>query len=469
MISGAVRRLTALAVLVSLLAGTSACRAGCSSPRERAKARKAEEAERPRRERGRAAKAERGSPTVLLIVMDTVRSANMSLCGYDRPTTPFLETIAGRSGQVAWTCDAYAPGTWTIPSHTSMFTGLAPPEHHNDSMSLPFDAEVPTLAEAMKAKGYQTLLVSANPTLSEKSGLHRGFDVAHIAPTLVSWRGGRLARELRDRLAELPTEQPLFVVVNLIDAHDPYPEIPASIGWLPAQRQIPYRVHDDEQDSIYHRWLRDELEPDVRAAFLQAVVDGYDYGILEVDRNVDRVMSTLRSTGWLESGFRVVVTSDHGEFLGEHGLLRHGCYTWEPVTRVPFLYYDPTLREPLELPTPLSATQAFHLLKDGELGDDVPVASFSKRRQQDVRGCADMVATHPAPADKLVWREGEVMRFDLAADPGEEAPKPLPAEHPGGDELARWAKAHTDHLAIQRGKTPDAERLKELEALGYVE
>ena len=66
-------------------------------------------------------------PNIVMIVLDTIRSDHLSICGYERPTTPVLEDLV-RQAQAA-TCDAYAPGTWTLPSHASFFTGLSVPDH----------------------------------------------------------------------------------------------------------------------------------------------------------------------------------------------------------------------------------------------------------------------------------------------------------------------------------------------------
>ena len=65
-----------------------------------------------------------GQPTVLLFVLDTVRSQSVSVCGYERPTTPYLDSLRERGAQVY--CHAYAPSSWTLPSHATFFTGVAP-------------------------------------------------------------------------------------------------------------------------------------------------------------------------------------------------------------------------------------------------------------------------------------------------------------------------------------------------------
>ncbi|MFM2162025.1 MAG: hypothetical protein RLZZ383_1537, partial [Pseudomonadota bacterium] len=157
--------------------------------------------------------------TVLLIVMDTVRADHLSLCGYVRPTSPFLEHVRD-AFDASWSCEAYSPATWTMPSHTSYFTGLRVDEHGHDRLGGTLRADLPPLlAETFTARGYETALVAANPALS-KSGLQKGFGHVRIAKDMAELRQDGLATALRDTLRGVDPGKPLFLAVNLIDAHD---------------------------------------------------------------------------------------------------------------------------------------------------------------------------------------------------------------------------------------------------------
>ncbi|MCB9665966.1 MAG: sulfatase-like hydrolase/transferase [Alphaproteobacteria bacterium] len=407
------------------------------------------------------------APTLVLVVLDTVRADHTSLCGYERPTTPYLETLGKRAGPVTYTCAARTPGTWTVPSHASMFTGRTVAEHGSDAMDRPMAADLPTLAEQLGERGYQSLLVSANPTLNQRSGLQRGFDEAVVAGNLTAWRGADLDAVLRNALERLARDKPLFLVLNIFDAHDPFPEIPLDVAWLTPRDALVYDPHPTGREGTFQRYLRGELPRDEATAYEQAVKDGYDYGVARADQNLRLAMTTLRATGWLEGPFRLVVTSDHGEFLGDKGMLRHGCFPWEPVTRVPLLVYEPGREQPLDLPDPISTTQVFHLLRDGALGADVPVVSMSEARVTDPRPCADAVALWTDEDRKLVARAGEVVAYDLDDDPGER--RPSPAAGQGVEQLRALAEAHAAHRAEVRKGGGDARRREEMEALGYVE
>lgn len=146
------------------------------------------EAPAPRRAQAPEVVAPPGRPgLVLFVVLDTVRADHTSLCGHDRPTTPFLQALAGQQGW-SHTCGLVTPGTWTLPSHASFFTGLLPTEHRLITKGHPLPPGVPTLAERFAAEGYQTVLLSANPTLNKASGIGRGFEVFESSPGLYAKR-----------------------------------------------------------------------------------------------------------------------------------------------------------------------------------------------------------------------------------------------------------------------------------------
>ncbi len=112
-------------------------------------------------------------PNVLLITLDTVRAANLSLYGYSRQTTPNLDRFAKRG--VVFD-KAFATAPWTLPSHASLFTGRWPHELSTD-YTVPLDGTHPTLAEYLSRQGYRTAGFVANlGYCSFGTGLARGFE-----------------------------------------------------------------------------------------------------------------------------------------------------------------------------------------------------------------------------------------------------------------------------------------------------
>lgn len=293
-----------------------------------------------------------GLPNVLLIVLDTVRAANLSLHGYPRPTTPWLERFA-RTGVRFERALSTAP--WTLASHATMFTGRYPHELSVDWLT-PLDASYPTLAEFLAARGYRTAgFVSNTRYCSFEHGLNRGF--AHyedfpVAPehvlvssslvrylsTVPPLRETTANREFpaRKSAAEInrafldwlaPREQrPFFVFLNYFDAHAPYrPPPPFDLRF------------GRKRASAWNRVAHTPLIPPLE---LKALVDSYDGTLAYLDTQLEWLFAELGRQGILENTL-VIITSDHGEEFGEHGLLDHGNSLYLASVHVPLVVHFP--------------------------------------------------------------------------------------------------------------------------------
>lgn len=418
-----------------------------------------------------------GEPAlVLFIVVDTVRADHLAACGYDRPTSSTFERLKERGAVVS--CNAYSPASWTLPSHASYFTGRLVAEHglelapesalavnpHVNVRPLPPEAE--TLAERMKARGYQTAFLSGNPIIKGETGLHQGFDLVKVAdPSNGGLRDEALIAELRKLLREAKRDQPLFVFVNVYDAHDPYPAVPVRVDWLPNRAELRISPTQSDETNDFWRFYTDKMNPKERGAWLAHLRDAYDWGVHEADRNVGRVVEAMRDLGFSDRGVRLVVTADHGELLGEHGLLRHGGYVYEGVVKVPFLLLDTTQATQPTLPAEFSATQAFYLLSDGKLDPTAaPPTSISSPNPSFFQKGVSAVAVWQG-RDKGVWEEGQSWRVNLATDP-KEAEK-LAIDGALKTELDRQ-KAAFDEMNAR--PVPSNEGMTSaLQAMGYVQ
>ncbi len=412
-------------------------------------------------------------PAVVLVVIDTLRADRLGLCGHDRPTSPVLAGLVAEGATIA--CDAVAPGSWTVPSHASYFTGLPVSEHGahftggqgEDIAGLvihPLRADVPTLAEQMTAAGYQAVGVSGNKVVREESGLTRGFRSYRAAPWRSWWLGDDLLPPVREALRELDADDgPLFLFVNIFDAHDPWP------GTLLYFRHAPGTSTVDP-DGPWQRYVQGRMAPDEAAAFRAEVADRYDAGVARADRTLGRVLDEVRAHGWLDAGHRLVVTSDHGEFLGEQGLLRHGRYLWEGNQRVPLLVQD-TTQPPPTLPPAVSGLVVPALVRDGRLPDPLPLAeaaAFPDRlwleQSQGRVGGSTSVAVWTAE-EKVLWMDGISSSVDWRD--AEEPRVPLSADHPQAGILAERAAAA--RASAGRGGALDPELAELLRAAGYLE
>jgi arylsulfatase A-like enzyme len=296
-----------------------------------------------------------GAPNVLFIVLDTVRAQSLSLYGYPRRTSDTIDRLAARGVTFDW---AIAPAPWTLPSHASMFTGRYPHELSNDAM-LWYGAPNLTLAEALGAEGYATAGFSANLNfVSRVSGITRGFtsfdDFTVTTGSLI--QSSTLAREAlknptiwnacgQPRLARKSAEdinraflgwqqsngsRPFFAFLNYYDAHNPYQSPPESyLKFTSKKPLVDYDVTRADELSPYEI---DELN------------DAYDSAIEYLDRQLGVLFSELDRRGVLQRTL-LIVTSDHGEQFGEHGLMNHINSLYLPILRVPLV-----LRFPGHLP-----------------------------------------------------------------------------------------------------------------------
>jgi arylsulfatase A-like enzyme len=294
-------------------------------------------------------------PNIILVVLDTARWDRFGCYGSTRGATPTVDTLA-REGRLV---DAMITGgPWTLPSHGSLFTGLYPSQHGSQWQTGPRvrDSVEVTMAEWLKSVGYRTICATANNLLSNDTGLARGFN-DHVTKKVL--RGGRrwtvrraknmvfggdfggkmLNGWLRDRLPQM--EGPLFLFVNYLECHWPY---------LPPRR---FRRRMSGPKFGLAEGIRFRVGPGRRAGPWEAIARAdertlevlstlYDAELASADDHLAELLDVLGQTGHLPEGETLVmVTSDHGEHIGEHGLADHQASVDDHLVRVPFVAWGP--------------------------------------------------------------------------------------------------------------------------------
>ena len=305
-------------------------------------------------------------PNVLFIVLDTVRADRMSCHGYDMDTTPFLKEW---SRQAIVFDRAISNGMWTVPSHAAMFTGLPVRSHGVDFANLHLDDSFTTLAEALADRGYATASFSNNPWLAGHTNLMQGFDEAHVmwyarqlgrfsldhlvqklgisppAPWLDMDLGAAITNDLVSRwLDERTADQPFFLFINYMDAHLPYtvPRFYRRLFMSDAQVDRSYELLfeygqlTDVADFRFNIEGGDFLAP----ADQEILRRLYEAGIRYLDDRVREMIKLFESGGLLENTL-VVIVSDHGEYLGTHGMWAHRFLTYQDVSHVTMLLREP--------------------------------------------------------------------------------------------------------------------------------
>ena len=288
------------------------------------------------------------APDILLLVLDTVRRDRVSAYGAPRATTPAFDALAGRGALLE---SARVSSPWSLPTHATLFTGRSPGSHGAHYEHPRLDPSVPTLAAILGAHGYRTAGVSANPWLSPHNGSARGFEqwfdaapVRDLARCFVlRWatggsrlrtKGGEVvAARARDLLAadRSADPRPLFLFVNVFEAHAPYDAVPADCGsaFLPegADRADVARLATDLE--LAQTAGTSFLPQDEEVALSLALYDG---AVHCADRVLGQILDAAAGSG------RPTVTvalSDHGESLGEHGLVGHHHGLHDLLIRVP--------------------------------------------------------------------------------------------------------------------------------------
>jgi arylsulfatase A-like enzyme len=306
----------------------------------------------------------RSKPGVVWIVLDTVRADHTSAHGHYRPTTPNLGRFLGSSTQYM---RAIAPAPWTLPSHAAMFTGQYPfmigmttrliqQPNGEDLIEGPLDDNYHTVAEALAENGYATAAFVANSVyMKPRYNLGQGFGVydvnrvpaVELLPPALDW----LDQQRKD---------PFFLFINIMDAHFPMntaPQPGVVDGPVP-------------QDPELFRRLIDVIMPQTAPpdeALRQEVIAQYDTGIANADVGVGLVLDRLRQLGLYDDTL-IIVTSDHGEYLGEHGLVGHSKDVYEPTAHVPLAIHVPGQRRARAVVPPVSLVDLAGLILSEALG-----------------------------------------------------------------------------------------------------
>ncbi len=399
--------------------------------------------------RGTRARREGAQPHLLLVSLDTVRADRMGLYGYQKATTPAIGRWARRRALVFEQAVATAP--WTLPSHVSMLSGLDALQHgvnHDVGAATGRQWPFSTLAERLRGAGYDTVAITGGAYLHPDYGFDRGFssyrywnDRSRDDPELPEG----VDRALR-RLSEAP--RPTFLFLHTYAAHDPYRarsphferlypklEPPTAVA---AASSPANRAEDALRQQVRFEWRDGGSKSPLGAAERRLLGALYDSGLARVDEHLGRLLGGLESAG-LDERTVVVLTSDHGESLGEGGRFGH-VDLFDEVLRIPLIVawpdgYRAGQRDARQVrsidiaPTLLAAagvasSEPLHGVGLREAGQsDLPAWSYSAAAN---RGLSLRHPEYKAMLDNNAWavvatgpNRSLSGCFDLVQDPGE--------------------------------------------------
>lgn len=293
-------------------------------------------------------------PNILLLVLDCVRADGLGIYGNPRQVTPRLDELAGRSRRYT---QARSAAVWTLPSHTSIFTGLHPCQHGVNVENRFLDATIPTLAETVQQVGYQTAAFSTNAWVGPHFGLDRGFEhfsaLWRIFPSMgkksfpwwekalrkrVLERHDKGARKLNNYVErwwreERNPDRPYFLFGLYLDAHLPYEPPPGYAEHL-LQGKALRHARDANQDA----WAYMAKEVTMTSQDFDGLRALYDAEIAYVDTQLGALLDFLESVGGLDNTV-IIITSDHGENIGDHGLMDHQYCVYDSLAHIPLIIH----------------------------------------------------------------------------------------------------------------------------------
>jgi arylsulfatase A-like enzyme/predicted negative regulator of RcsB-dependent stress response len=245
------------------------------------------------------------------MTLDTTRADHLGCYGYERAETPALDRLARAGIRFS---DAVAPTSMTLPSHTSIFTGLDPPHHGvRDNAEYILTAAYTTLAEILRDHGYETVAFVSSFVLDSRFGLDQGFQHYddQVATSTDEAFGhsnqrdaGAVTQAVIRWLTQRKDNRPFFAWVHYFDPHEPYQPPPP----------FAERFHDRP----------------------------YDGEIAYMDSQIGRLLDALQQTG-LWGRTLIIAIGDHGESLGEHEEATHGLLIYEATQHVPLILACPGL------------------------------------------------------------------------------------------------------------------------------
>lgn len=334
-------------------------------------------------------------PDIVFVVLDAVRRDRVSCFGYDRDTTPNVDAFA--AGATVYE-NAVAQAPWSIPAHASLFTGQYSHEHGATTVA-PVLRNAETLAEVLGRNGYRSCGISPNEYVRPVTGLARGFDefrtdvrttvpnslVGPFGRVINALSGSRTFRppvesafnrlklpgggdtdpdstrtdeDLLDAAATFldATDDPAFLFVNLMDAHLPRsPEPRFRDRFLDAD----LADADVPSNERAHNFGRDVLDD----RGLEKLSQLYDADVATADARFGQLLARLESRQSLDDAL-VVAVADHGENLGEFGLIGHQHAVTDGVTSVPLIVRYPDQGGQRRVASQVETRRVFHTILD---------------------------------------------------------------------------------------------------------
>ncbi len=415
-----------------------------------------------------APRPQREARNLVLISLDTVRADHVGGSFAGVQLTPRFDELAAQGTVFR---EAIAPYNATTASHMTLFTGVYPVLHEVTHPVMRLPDSISTLAETLARKGFQTSAVTEDAMISATSGFNRGFDFYRENRDVIGLASS-VEQTVQQGIDWLDSHQGqrFFLFLHTYAAHSPY---------VPPKEFL--ELFPDSSS---------EAQSDRERRFGK-IKRSYAAEVRYADATFAKLFAAMERLGVLRDTV-VVVTADHGEELGEHGLLGHAKTVYDEVTRVPLIFWAPglvpsgavvedevslvdvmpTILELLRIDVPAGLHGVSLLAAMNGKTEGLGATRFAEGRSEDQAG--KRLVTARTREHKWILSEGqdEPKVFDLRSDPGEQRPLDDPALQAEGKRLLDGYEALGEGRAQHKSAAPpavDEETQKKLEALGYVD
>ncbi|MCP4903306.1 MAG: sulfatase [bacterium] len=413
-------------------------------------------------------------PNVVLVLVDTLRADHLGTYGYSKEISPAIDSFA--DGATLFD-NAIAQAPHTIPSILQIMTS----RHIQGKQLRPEDA---TLAETLRKAGYETTAIVENALFEfdrEAHGLMRGFDTFYRNGVLdrshifqQHWKSKTpadvITAQARRWLRNRSSHKPFFLWLHYLDPHDPYmPPYADDMEELSWESGSEY-TGDIRNTSLFPRSQAEASDfTDLDRLHL---INLYDAEITYLDQSLGELFVFLDSEGLFDDSL-VILSSDHGESLGEHGLWTHGLSLFEPEIHVPLIVKYPGQKRGLRVATPAQAIDIFPTIVDVTGIDQSIVHDGSSLRDGDAQAAftfwKDWWVVRTSQW-KLIQKGDERLLFRIDTDP-DESNDLLTQEPAVTDRLValRAAKLTTLETSAEKLEKASREAIDKMRALGYLQ
>ncbi len=273
------------------------------------------------------------SPNVVLITIDALRPDHLGCYGYKRATSPNIDKLA--QDGVLFT-QAISQTSWTAASLMSLLTSTYPSTHKVDDWGLVLDQSLVTLAETLKRKNYVTAWGGGgNWIYKEIPSSGRGFDYFFDAPEVEG-----LIEQILEWMVKFKNKK-FFIWVHFFDfPHTPYlPPAPYNELFISAEagKKLPIGKGAGGKGFIPDFAVVNHITD------IEYYISQYDGEIAYIDEQLGRILDRLKTLN-LDKNTLVIISSDHGESLGEHNYyFQHGYYLYDQLLKVPLIIKGPKI------------------------------------------------------------------------------------------------------------------------------